>query len=185
MTNYKISSSTPLGLFSFSLTTITLMFLESEILDYDLIGQISSLALFYGGLVQLICAIFEIYYNNSFTATVFGSYSAFWLSFAYLNYMEQEEIYLELNKQSHLIYLISWGVITTMFSLLTYYKNNLLKGALISLQLAFYLLGIGAYSNTIKIIGSSFGFLAGGLAGYLGFCELFYETYDYKLLGFR
>ena len=40
------------------------------------------LALFYGGLAQFVAGMWEYKANNTFGATAFGSYGAFWMSFA-------------------------------------------------------------------------------------------------------
>ena len=38
--------------------------------------------LFYGGLAQLLAGMWEMRRNNTFAATAFSSYGAFWLSFS-------------------------------------------------------------------------------------------------------
>ena len=44
----------------------------------------SGLALFYGGIVQVLAGMWEFAKGNTFGAVAFSSYGAFWLSFWYL-----------------------------------------------------------------------------------------------------
>ena len=47
-------------------------------------GVVFGLALFYGGIAQLLAGMWEFAKGNTFGAVAFSSYGAFWLSFWYL-----------------------------------------------------------------------------------------------------
>ncbi len=76
----------PLGLSAFALTTFVLsssnaglLFSKSAIAT----GFIAGLALFYGGIVQIIAGVQEFRQGNTFGATAFCSYGGFWMAFGF------------------------------------------------------------------------------------------------------
>jgi succinate-acetate transporter protein len=72
-----VADPAPLGLAGFALTTFMLSsFNAGWAPDVVWVG----LALFYGGLAQLLAGMWEFRNRNVFGATAFGSYGAFWLS---------------------------------------------------------------------------------------------------------
>src|SRR5215471_789166 len=67
----------PLGLAAFALTTFVLSGHNASFIpDAVWIG----LALFYGGLVQLLAGMWEFRNRNVFGATAFSTYGGFWLA---------------------------------------------------------------------------------------------------------
>jgi succinate-acetate transporter protein len=80
-----VANPSPLGLSAFALTTFVLsasnagfLFSKSTAGADIVIG----LALFYGGLVQLVAGVQAFRAGNTFAATAFCSYAGFWMSFA-------------------------------------------------------------------------------------------------------
>ncbi len=81
----KVANPAPLGLSGFALTTFILSAANAGLLPKQ--GDaltVVGLALFYGGLAQLLAGMWEFRGGNTFGATAFSSYGAFWLSFATL-----------------------------------------------------------------------------------------------------
>ena len=74
-----------LGLAAFALTTFVLSVVNAGWIHADLTATVFSLALFYGGIGQIIAGVWEFANRNTFGAVAFSSYGAFWLSFWYLN----------------------------------------------------------------------------------------------------
>ena len=70
----------PLGLSAFAVTAFILSAQAAGF--YKAPEIVLGLALFYGGLMQVISAIQAFKVGNVFAATAFGSFAAFWLSFA-------------------------------------------------------------------------------------------------------
>jgi uncharacterized protein len=68
----------PLGLGAFALTTFVLSGHNATFIP-DLIWV--GLALFYGGLIQLLAGMWEFRNRNVFGATAFSTYGGFWMSF--------------------------------------------------------------------------------------------------------
>jgi len=76
----------PLGLAGFAATTFVLSCYNANLLISSTENVVVPLALWYGGLVQLLAGMWEYAANNTFGATAFYSYGAFWLSFATLRH---------------------------------------------------------------------------------------------------
>src|SRR5712691_6278061 len=68
----------PLGLSAFALTTFVLSSANAGILSAPNI--VLGLALFYGGIVQVLAGLQEFRQGNTFGATAFCSYGGFWLA---------------------------------------------------------------------------------------------------------
>src|SRR5438445_6835864 len=82
-----IANPAPLGLSAFALTTFVLSssnagFLFSKAEGATLI--VVGLAIFYGGIVQLIAGVQEFRAGNTFGATAFCSYGGFWLALGFI-----------------------------------------------------------------------------------------------------
>src|SRR5512135_1167116 len=76
-----IADPGPLGLSAFAVTTLVLSAVNAGLVPLSVKSIVLSLALFYGGGVQVIAGIWEFRKNNTFGATAFSSYGAFWLSY--------------------------------------------------------------------------------------------------------
>ena len=72
-----VADPAPLGLAGFALTTFMLSGHNATFIP-DIIWV--GLALFYGGLVQLLAGMWEFRNRNVFGATAFSTYGGFWLS---------------------------------------------------------------------------------------------------------
>ena len=79
-----LTDSATVGMAGFALTMFLLSIINAGWLDQ--IGTFIPPAFFYGGLVQLLCGMWEFRNNRTFGAVVFTSYGAFWLAFGFLFY---------------------------------------------------------------------------------------------------
>src|SRR6476619_2528146 len=80
----SIADPGPLGLGAFAMTTFFLSSVNAGWLPASVEGVVLGLALFYGGIVQVLAGMWEFIKGNTFGAVAFSSYGAFWLSFWYL-----------------------------------------------------------------------------------------------------
>jgi uncharacterized protein len=82
-----IADPGPLGLAAFALTTFVLSMINSGLVDKSAEPVVLGLALAYGGIAQLLAGMWEFSKGNTFGATAFSSYGAFWISFwAYVTF---------------------------------------------------------------------------------------------------
>src|SRR3954454_19241733 len=77
-----LADPAPLGLAAFALTPFVLSFTNTGLFKAEPV--VFGLALAYGGIGQFAAGMWEFAKGNTFGATAFASYGAFWISFWYL-----------------------------------------------------------------------------------------------------
>ena len=79
-----VANPAPLGLSAFALTTFILSSANAGLISGAGAGKIAiGLALFYGGIVQVLAGMWEFRSGNTFGATAFSSYGGFWLALGF------------------------------------------------------------------------------------------------------
>src|SRR6266568_8506998 len=73
-----VANPAPLGLSAFALTTFVLSAANAQLFTGSAI--VIGLAIFYGGIVQILAGLQEFRAGNTFGATAFCSYGGFWLA---------------------------------------------------------------------------------------------------------
>jgi len=145
----------PLGLSAFALTTFVLSASNAGFLFPQGYGGsvVMGLALFYGGIVQLIAGLQEFRAGNTFGATAFCSYGGFWLAFGFILYPGSgilTDLTAQTSATSGLLgdalgaFLLGWTIFTGMMFLGTLRSNLALMGVFFLLFLTFLSLTIGA-----------------------------------------
>src|SRR5436853_1623391 len=107
-----IADPAPLGLAAFALTTFVLSFFNAGLVSDKGVPVVLGLALAYGGLAQLLAGMWEFRNNNTFGATAFTSYGAFWLSFWAFNQFYADKVPQNEVGAAVGLYLIAWGIFT-------------------------------------------------------------------------
>ena len=77
----SIADPAALGLAGFALTTFVLSVFNTGLVDKAGEPVVLGLALAYGGAAQLLAGMWEFRKGNTFGATAFSSYGAFWISY--------------------------------------------------------------------------------------------------------
>jgi uncharacterized protein len=75
-----LADPAPLGLGAFALTTFVFSIANAGFVPEDSLRLFIPVAIFYGGLAQLIAGLYEFRNRNIFGTTGFVSYGAFWLA---------------------------------------------------------------------------------------------------------
>src|SRR5512142_2176899 len=135
----------PLGLAGFALTTFVLSMFNANIIgDKKLEAVVLPLALFYGGIAQLLAGMWEFKKGNTFGATAFSSYAAFWLSLAAYDKFVAPGLPTATAHRATGLFLLAW----TIFTLYMFIASLRLTGALVAvffvLLVTFALLTAGA-----------------------------------------
>src|SRR5918911_1513741 len=87
----SIADPGPLGLAAFALTTFVLSAVNAGWISKGTEPIVFGLALTYGGVAQLLAGMWEFKKGNTFGATAFSSYGAFWISFwAYVTFFAKD-----------------------------------------------------------------------------------------------
>src|SRR6266436_4818613 len=144
----------PLGLSAFALTTFVLSTANAGLIKLPFI--VVGLALFYGGLVQIIAGIQEFRAGNTFGATAFCSYGGFWLAVAFTlaplfggkNLVDLASAGAATDAAKGVgIFLLGWTIFTGMMFLGTLRSNLALMAVFFFLFLTFLGLTIGWLSG--------------------------------------
>lgn len=167
----------PLGLLGFSTTTILLNLHNIGLYPMD--SMILGMGFWVGGIAQLIAGVMEFKKNNTFGATAFTGYGAFWLSLVFIVMLPKLGAATASEPVAMGAYLLLWGIFTLMMSIFTLKLGRGLQVVFWSLTVLFALLAIGDFTgnHTIKVIGGYEGVFCGLSALYLSVAQIGNEVY--------
>jgi succinate-acetate transporter protein len=175
----SVANPAPLGLAAFALTTFVLSMLNAGLVSAGGEPIVFGLALAYGGLAQLLAGMWEFRAGNTFGATAFCSYGAFWLSFwAFVEFFEKSVPAADAGHAVGL-YLICWGIFTAYMFIPSLRTTMALVVVFGLLALTFFVLGIGnagGHSGIIKA-GGWLGLATAVAAWYASFAEVSNATF--------
>lgn len=156
-----------LGLGAFAATTFLLSLNNANLLKVE--GVVLPLAFLYGGIAQILAGMWEFRNNrNTFGATAFTSYGAFWLTFYWLVNNTTLDGSPSDVRVAIGAYLLAW----TIFTLYMWVASLRLNGALISvfsfLLVTFAVLSLGEFLNSSGLhkLGGWLGIITAFLAWY-------------------
>lgn len=172
MRDIKVANPAPLGLSGFALTTFLLSAANAGLLPKQ--GDalvVVGLALFYGGLAQLLAGMWEFRAGNTFGATAFSSYGAFWLSFGTLLLpIFGGKALVELASGTAVgYYLFGWAIFTGIMLVAALRTTGATTVVFALLFITFLVLAIGAVSGNTTIT---------RVGGYLGLITAIAAWYD-------
>ena len=141
----------PLGLLGFGMTT-TLLNLHNAGF-FELNSMIIGMGLFMGGLAQLFAGLQEWKKNNTFGATAFSAYGAFWLSLVALWLIPKTSFGAGFKSSETAVawYLLLWGIFTLFMFVGTLKANRLLQIIFGTLTLLFFLLAISDFTGNASV----------------------------------
>ena len=156
----------PLGLLGFGLTTVLLNIHNAGF--FELNAMIMAMGIFYGGIAQLIAGILESKKGNTFGATAFISYGAFWLSLVAIWVLPKMGLAESASPVAMGFYLSMWGLLTLGLFIGTLKGKTIGKLVFGSLTLLFALLAVSDFagSHLIHRIAGFEGILCGLFAIY-------------------
>jgi succinate-acetate transporter protein len=145
-----VANPAPLGLSAFALTTFVLSASNAGFIFPAVFtggDVVIGLALFYGGIVQLIAGIQEFRQGNTFGATAFCSYGGFWLALGF-TLLPGSGILAALVATKTLsqgvgTFLLGWTIFTGLMLIATFRISGALIAVFALLFLTFLALTIG------------------------------------------
>jgi uncharacterized protein len=176
-----IADPAPLGLAAFALTTFFLSFVNAGLLPATVEPVVFGLALAYGGGAQLLAGMWEFTKGNTFGATAFSSYGAFWLSFWWLTaHLDSYKIPAADVGKGVGLYLIAWGIFTAYMTVAASRVSGAVLAVFTLLTLTFVVLGIGDLTTTAGItkLGGWLGIATALAAWYASFAGV--TTFAFK-----
>jgi uncharacterized protein len=183
----SIADPAPLGLAGFALTTFVLSMFNSGLVDKKGLPIVLSLALAYGGVAQLLAGMWEFRKGNTFGATAFSSYGAFWISYwAFVTFFAKDVPAANTGSAVGL-FLIGWGIFTTYMWIASFRTTAAINLVFLLLAITYFLLGIGeAAGNTgIGKLGGWFGLATAVAAWYASFAGVTKFTFGREILPVR
>ncbi|SJL18502.1 related to FUN34-transmembrane protein involved in ammonia production [Armillaria ostoyae] len=184
----RIANPCTLGLFSFASTMLILSTYNIRTGGLSSPNVIVGMAVFYGGLTQLLAGMWEFPRGNTFGGTIFSSYGAFWMSYSAIYipnfgvldaYGDQFDAELS---SALAVYLFSWMIVSIHFLITSVRKSISFTVFFICLSLTYMFLAwsklLSDSSDNIDMswilakIGGGFGVLAASIAYYIGLSEL-------------
>jgi succinate-acetate transporter protein len=176
-----IADPAPLGLAAFAMTTLILSLANTKTWPAGALAAIS-LALAYGGGVQLLAGMWEFKRGNTFGATAFSSYGAFWISFWYLNThttIAPADAPVVVGT-----FLLGWTIFTAYMTIATLRLNMALVVVFVLLTLTFFCLMIGAFHSSTgwTKLGGWLGVATAAAAWYTSFAIVLKSTFNRDVL---
>jgi succinate-acetate transporter protein len=162
-----LADPAPLGLAAFALTTFVLSFVNTGLFKVEPV--VFGLALAYGGAAQFAAGMWEFAKGNTFGATAFTSYGAFWLSFWWLTGHTDLTGAPEGDVTDSVgLYLLAWGIFTAYMTIAATRVSGAVLAVFVLLTATFVVLAIGdfATAETITKIGGWLGIATAAAAWY-------------------
>jgi succinate-acetate transporter protein len=173
-----IADPAPLGLAGFGITTLVLSAVNAGWIGVAATTAVLSLAIPYGGVAQALAGMWAFRRGNTFAATAFTSFGAFWISYYLLiNFFIAPVIKAggvgEANQIVGL-YLFAWGLFTAYMTLASLGGARAVQLVFVLLTATFFLLCFGAWTDhlTITHIGGYVGIATACAALYASFADV-------------
>jgi uncharacterized protein len=181
-----IADPAPLGLAGFAMTTLLLSVGNANLLK-ESGGEVLvlGLALFYGGVAQFVAGVVEYRRGNTFGATAFCSYGAFWLSYWWIvNHLTAAsgDVHQALG-----LFLLGWAIFTAYMAIAALKVSGAVLGVFVFLTLTFLFLALGQFQNgvnpdSLTKVGGYLGLVTGLLAWYASAAGVINGTHKRDIL---
>jgi uncharacterized protein len=185
--SWSVADPGPLGLAAFALTTFVLSMFNSGLMSDKGEPIVLGLAFAYGGLAQLLAGMWEFRAGNTFGATAFTSFGAFWLSFFVFVTFFASKIPPADAGHAVGLYLIAWGIFTAYMFVASLRTTAAIALVFLLLALTFLLLGIGdaGGNENIHKLGGYVGLATAAAAWYASFAVVTNSTFGRTVLPVR
>lgn len=180
----SIADPGPLGLAAFALTTFILSMSNAQLVPAELGALFVPLAIFYGGLAQVLAGMWEFKKNNTFGAVAFTTYGSFWLGLGTTVILETLKI-LNFGAFGHEaigLFLIAFTIFNTYMWIGTFRINNALLAVFTFLEITFILLDLAEFGIISSVPGGFFGLITAACAWYTSAAGILNPLYGRTLL---
>jgi succinate-acetate transporter protein len=181
----QIADPAPLGLAAFALTTFILSAVNAGWVPASVEPVVFGLALAYGGIGQFAAGMWEFAKGNTFGATAFTSYGAFWVSFWWLTgHSGVDKVPAGDAAKGVGLYLLAWGIFTAYMTVAASRVSGAVLAVFALLTATFLVLAWGEFatSSGIHKIGGYLGLLTALAAWYASFAGVSAFTFKRPLV---
>lgn len=180
-----LANPAALGLAGFSLANLLLSLINAGFLGETTIPAVLPLALFGGGIAQLMAAIGEYQRGNTFGTTAFGSYGAFWLAlWAFFSFRQTEFATPTAANHALAMFLLCWAIWTVLVWIASFRTTLVLNLLFLDLLgvFAFQAAGLGFDNTTLVHVGGFLGILLSVIGFYAALEVVVNETFGRPLI---
>ncbi|MGH3282090.1 MAG: acetate uptake transporter, partial [Trebonia sp.] len=144
------------------------------------------LALFYGGLVQLLAGMWAFRRGETFVAVAFSSYGGgFWLSYFFLVYFIAPHLPASVAGDAVGLYLLCWLIFTFYMTIAALRTNVAVLAVFVTLTATYLLLvlaELGINTTDLTEIGGYVGITCGVCAWYVAFAHVVNSVFTRDLV---
>jgi len=173
-----------LGLGGFALSTFILNIVNAGWVDAKTIGIVMPVAMFYGGLAQFMAGMWDVKRGDTFGATCFSSFGAFWMGLAAFFFLKLAGVagFVDVTPAGVAIVLIAWGIFTAYATIASLKLPKAVTWVFITLTILFFLLAIGEFVPIVHTIAGYEGVLCALIAWYASAGILINTTHGKTIL---
>ena len=183
----NIADPVPVGIAGFAMTTFVLSCINAGFFGGTTAApMVLGLAIFYGGLVQLLAGMWAFRRGETFVAVAFCSYGGgFWLSYFFLTYVIAPRLAPSVAGDAIGLYLIGWAIFTFYMTIAALKTNLAVLWVFITLTATYVLLvlaELGIATSTLLPIAGYVGITCGVTAWYVAFAHVANATFGRELI---
>jgi uncharacterized protein len=185
-----IADPVPVGIAGFGMTTFVLSCVNAGFFGGSKAGpMVLGLAIFYGGLVQLLAGMWAFRKGETFAAVAFCSYGGgFWLSYFFLVHFVLPTLPASVAGNAVGLYLLAWLIFTFYMTIAALRTNVAVLCVFITLTATYLLLvlaNLGVATSSLLPIAGYVGITCGVAAWYVAFAHVFNATFGRELIPTR
>lgn len=182
-----IADPVPVGIAGFAMTTFILSCVNAGFfVGATSAPMVLGLAIFYGGLVQLLAGMWAFRRGETFAAVAFCSYGGgFWLSYFFLVYFIAPHLAKSVVGDVVGLYLLGWLIFTFYMTIAALKTNAAILWVFITLTATYLLLtlaNLGVATSSLLPIGGYVGITSGVAAWYVVFAHVTNATFGRELI---
>ncbi len=180
----SIADPGALGLAGFAMTTFVLSLANAGFIE-GAGASVLGLALFYGGIAQVLAGMWEFVKGNTFGALAFTSYGSFWLAFWWL--LTNADAAKAAGSAGVGAFLLAWTIFTIYMTIAAAKTTRIVFLVFVALSLTFVALTLGAFAGnaTITHAGGILGLVTAVLAWYGSAASVTNSTWQRVVLPVR
>lgn len=166
MGDLKLANPAALGLGGFALTTFILNVVNSGLISADNLGMVLPIGICYGGLAQFCAGMWEFKRGDTFGATCFSSFGAFWIGIALMMILESTGVISPVPREGMAVLFIAWGIFTAYATIASLRVNRAVTSIFVTLVILFFMLAAGEWNVTVHKIAGYEGIICALIAWY-------------------
>lgn len=183
----SIADPVPVGIAGFGMTTFILSCVNAGFFGGAAAApMVLGLAIFYGGLVQLLAGMWAFRRGETFVAVAFCSYGGgFWLSYFFLSYVIAPHLPASVAGNAVGLYLLGWLIFTFYMTIAALRTNAAVLAVFVTLTATYLLLvlaELGINPSDLQPIAGYVGITCGVTAWYVAFAHVANATFGRELI---